>query len=219
MFFRKNRILISVIWLWSFAACGSKDPSLQKEYFLAKGEYAGGRLDSAYNHFMKIQKQDDDFEDVPLYLAKIEFYRGKFEHSSEILEKAVTHKQYGYQAKLLKIKTDYVSGKDRKRLLEDVNEILLWDSGNLDILLIAAMVNLELEKVPEAILNYERILNESSKIGYAHQSLSKIFEKAGISERAAHHRQQEKHFITDVRKETSETATVITKTKKSRRNK
>ncbi|GBF52097.1 hypothetical protein LPTSP4_36350 [Leptospira ryugenii] len=168
-------------------SCQGDTEALKKEYGLGKVEFAKGNLDGAKKHFQKIISEDTSFEDVPLYLAKIDFYKGNFEKASKDLSELIEDDTYGYQAYLLKVKADYAYRKDRSVLLKEVGEALKKDSSNLDLLIIAAKLHEELGQLPQTILYYGRVINESDKVLLAHKELKKIYEKAGIEERVKYH--------------------------------
>ena len=158
-----------------------------KEYGLGKVEFAKGNLDGSKKHFLKVQNIESGFEDVPLYLAKIDYYQGHFEQASKTFSKLIEDETYGYQAHLLKLKSDYAYRKDRSKLLKEIGNGLKKDSSNLDLLILAAKLHEEIGQISQSILYYERVLNESDKLILAHKELRKIYQKAGIAERVDYH--------------------------------
>jgi tetratricopeptide (TPR) repeat protein len=184
----KNKIGIVIICIWLFGlGCSQNREELKKEYGLGKVEFAKGNLDGARKHFVKAKEANSSYEDVPLYLAKIDFYQGKFPQASEEFADLVDHDVYGYQAHLLKLKSDYAYRKDRDLLLKEIEEALKKDSSNLDLLILSAKLHKELGQISKAILYYERVLNESDKLILAHKELLEVYKQAGITDRVRFH--------------------------------
>ncbi|MDZ4727674.1 MAG: hypothetical protein SH817_16065 [Leptospira sp.] len=177
----------SLFILLFLVSCSDNKEELIKEYGLGKLEFAKGNLEGSKKHFKKVHEADSSYEDVPLYLAKIEYYQGHFAIASSAFGKLLDDDTYGHQAHILKLKSDYAYRKDRSVLLKEIGDALKGDTSNLDLLIIAAKLNKELGHISQTILYYQRIINESDKIMLAHKELSKIYEKAGIAERVSYH--------------------------------
>ncbi len=189
--FKRNKLIIrnlNIVYILLCCLTCSKDfEFIQEEYQSGKIEYLKGNLEKSKTHFLSVKKREPDFEDIGLYLAKIEYYQGKFEQSSKSFSDLIDNETYGYQAYLLKLKSDYAYRKDRSQLLIEVGDGLKKDSSNLDLLILAAKLNEELGQISQAILYYGRILNESDKLILAHKELKKIYQKAGLEERVLYH--------------------------------
>ncbi|BDA79615.1 hypothetical protein LPTSP3_g25450 [Leptospira kobayashii] len=150
---------------------------MEKNYLAGKEEYAKGNLDSALNYLNQVDKEDSCYSDTPIYLAKIEFYKGNFKKVEERLEDVLDDPILGFQAKLWKLKAGYAGGKDRKTLLSLVDELLLVDSSNLDLLIISAKINIEMGKISDAIRSYNRAVIQEDKIALAKKELALIYGK------------------------------------------
>jgi tetratricopeptide (TPR) repeat protein len=186
-----NKIYFACICIWLFGlGCSQNSEELKKEYSLGKVEFAKGNLDGAKKYFVKVKEANSSYEDVPLYLAKIDYYQGKFPQASEALADLVDHETYGYQAALLKLKSDYAYRKDRALLLGEIEEALRKDSGNLDLLILSAKLHKELGQISQAILNFQRVLNESDKLILAHKELLEIYKQVGIADRVNFHQKK-----------------------------
>ncbi|TGN08482.1 tetratricopeptide repeat protein [Leptospira ilyithenensis] len=155
----------------------SDSETLEKNYLAGKDEYASGDLDSALNYLTQVDKEDSHYSDTPLYLAKIEFYKGNFAKAEERLEDVLDDPILGFQAKLWKLKAGYASGKDRKTLLALVDELLLVDSSNLDLLIISGKINAKMGKISDAILSYDKAIGQEDQILLAKQELNLIYGK------------------------------------------
>jgi tetratricopeptide (TPR) repeat protein len=190
-----NTRLILVLLL--IASCSGKNEKIIKEYGLGKAEFAKGNLEASRTHFSKVHDSDSSYEDVPLYLAKIEYYQGNFAGASVAFRELLDDDIYGYQALILKLKSDYAHRKDRSELLKEVGEALKKESGNLDLLILSAKLNEELGQTSQAILYYQRVLNEADKLIIAHKELRKIYQKVGIQERVNYHTYKVELYTSD----------------------
>lgn len=178
--------IISFLFVVSCLAIADRD-KLKKEYNLGKIEYSKGNLDASLQHFLRVEKIESEYEDVPLYLAKIEYYKGNFKEANRWLETLLGDGIYGDQAQVLRWKCDYAEGKKHGDILREIGESLKKEGENLDLLLLTARIQEEQGQIPQAILNYERVLNESDKVIIAHTGLMKIYEKADLKDRAEYH--------------------------------
>ncbi len=181
------KTLIIAFSVLCFVGCNQHEQTLIHEYNLGKEEYRKGNLAGSKKHFKRAVSIKTDYRDVPLYLAKIAYYQGKYEDVGYQLETMLNDETYAYQANLLKLKNDFVFSKDRVGLSKALENALAKDSSNLEILLMAAKVSEELGQIGHSILLYERTIQESSKIALAHQNLFRIYNQAGIKERAKYH--------------------------------
>ncbi len=180
----KVSLLVLIVML---SSCSDHNTDLKQEYELGKLEYIKGRLEGAKKKFTNVNSYEPNYKDVSLYLGKIEFYQGHFLKASQIFSSLLDDDTYGYQAFLLKIKSDFFYQKDRSKLLEEVGAALNKDSSNLELLLLSAKLHEELGKIPEAIQCYERIVQETDVIILSHKELHRIYQRLGFEEKVQFH--------------------------------
>jgi len=176
-----------LIFVYALLSCSGNQDELKREYSLGKDEFMKGNLEGSKKHFKQVLKFESSYEDVSLYIAKIEYYQGHFALASKAFELLLDDKSYGFQAQILKLKSDYANQKDRAILLSEIGNAIKKDSSNLDLLILSAKLHEELGQISQSIFYYQRVLNESEKIILAHKALREIYQKVGLNERANYH--------------------------------
>lgn len=184
------KILYLVVVL--LVGCGnSQNENLQK-YLIAKGFYLQGDLAKSAKLFKEIYEDDPNFEDADLHMIKIEFYRGNFSESLDLIETALENGRWTQQVLVYKIRVYLLNPEKRNELLPLVDKMLKLDSSNLDALLLAGKVYTVQNKTSEAIMAYNRVLSEADRIRTAHLELSKIYKDLGLNEKSDIHESKAK---------------------------
>ncbi|TGK77521.1 hypothetical protein EHQ24_19135 [Leptospira noumeaensis] len=174
--------------------CGnSQEINLQK-YVLAKGYFFKGDLNNSEKIFKEIYEDDSEFEDVDLHLIKIEFYRGNFPESLELIESTLERGRWNQQALAFKTRIYLLNPEKKDELLPLVEKLLKLDSSNIDALLLAGKVYTIHNKISDAIIVYNRVISETDRIRSAHLELSKIYKNLGIKENAEMHENSAKRY-------------------------
>ncbi|MDF3820842.1 hypothetical protein P3G55_13080 [Leptospira sp. 96542] len=175
--------------------CANGSETINENYFLAKGYFAKGDLKNASEYLYRVYNEDSNFKDTSLYLIKTEFYKGNFDKSLALCEDNIKNKKLLIPSRTFKLRMHYLKGEDHKTLINEVNELLSEDSGNLEVLLIAAEIHAKIGNLSDAILFYKRIILESSKIQQAESNLKNLIRKFNLEDDSDFYlHQQSKNF-------------------------
>lgn len=185
---------ILYIALLLLVGCGNSQETNFQKYLIAKGFFLQGDLSKSAKLFKEIYEDDSEFEDVDLHMIKIEFYRGNFPESLDLIETALENGRWTQQALVYKIRIFLLNPDKRNELLPLLDKMLKLDSSNLDALLLAGKVYTIQNKTSDAIMVYNRVLSESDRIRTAHLELSKIYKNLGLKENSDLHENSAKKF-------------------------
>ncbi len=174
------------IFLFVILCAGCADPKLAAELY-SKGEsqYLNKNLSEAEKLFTGVLKNDDDFLNAYLMLAKIRYYNkdydGAVRHADSILERDSNHSGGLYwKARIL-----VMSGKDSMEEPVKLLRILLENnSHHIPARMLLALIYEKNGKFKEALHEYITVLEEEESLINVRGNLAVLYRRMGLKERA-----------------------------------
>lgn len=186
---RFNKIFLLLILLITLF-CSGEEKELNERYTKALKQYEAKQRVDALKEFNLIYKLDPNFKETRILLGKLYYYDYKFQDAKKLFQEAYEKDSDNYNALLWMTKARFALKEKPDEILDNIQKYLTLDPSNIEALYIKGKLLENGGKIDLAILNFEQITYQTGKIALAHKSLSEIYQKAGLSQKAEYHKER-----------------------------
>ncbi|TGL17384.1 hypothetical protein EHQ47_19510 [Leptospira bourretii] len=182
-----NRVLFALLSL-SFIvyfSCNEapKNPLLNE----AEQAFVFGDLKNAELKINKILNDESDNQKAIFLRAKILFYTGRISEARSNLASLDEETLSKTEVTLLKSRINLALNQKQTETIEDLTSIIKNEPLNLDALLLRGKLYEITGKIPEAIRDFQTVIQQTEKIRIAHISMANVYTKAKLIEKANYH--------------------------------
>ncbi|EMJ90317.1 tetratricopeptide repeat protein [Leptospira meyeri] len=177
-------LLISLSFL-VYYSCGEtkKHPLLND----ADQAFVFGDLKNAELKINQILKEEPENQKAIFLRGKILFYTGRISEARNILVKLDEETLTKTETILLMSRINLALNQKQSETIDNLTSIIENQPLNLDALLIRGKLYETTGKIPEAIHDFQTIIQQTEKIRIAHISMANVYTKAKLMDKANQH--------------------------------
>lgn len=182
-----SRTLFSILSL-SFIAYISCSET-QKHPLLNEAEQAFvfGDLKNAELKINKILTDESDNQKAIFLRAKILFYTGRISEARNAMTSLDEEILSKTEVMLLTSRINLALNQKQSETIDNLTAIIKNEPLNLDALLLRGKLYEITGKIPEAIRDFQTVIQQTEKIRIAHISIANVYTKAKLLEKANYH--------------------------------
>ncbi|MCW7464018.1 MULTISPECIES: tetratricopeptide repeat protein [Leptospira] len=184
-------ITFLIIVLLNYSCSEKEKSTLQKE---AEKAFVFGDLQNSEIILNKILKEDPNDQHAIFLKTKILLYSGRIIDAKKVYDELGDEFQNKTESMLLLARINLALNQNQIETIDKLSSLLETNPVHLDALLLRGKFYEASNKIPEAIRDYQTIIQQSDKIKIAHSSLASIYSKAGITEKAKSHLEYAKNI-------------------------
>lgn len=175
-------VLLSFIF---YSSCGEpqKHPLLNE----ADQAFVFGDLKNAELKINKILKEEPDNQKAIFLQSKILFYTGRISEARKTLKSLDEEILLKTEAILLMSRINLALNQEHSESIKNLTSVIENQPLNLDALLIRGKLFETTGKIPEAIRDFQTIIQQTEKVRIAHLSIANVYTKAKLLEKAKLH--------------------------------
>lgn len=179
-----NRFIL-LLGFFLFLNCGEQDknPVLKD----AEQAFVLGDLKKADLKISELLKEEPNHQNALFLRTKVLFYTGRIQEAKKILDTLDNDVLSKTEAILLFSRINLALNQKSAESIVKLTSVIEDQPLNLDALLIRGKLYELSGKIPEAIRDYQKIIQQTEKIRMAHLSIANVYSNANAKDKANFH--------------------------------